>query len=153
MGRPTNSSNRTTIMNYKLNLDTWVTGTGTSLVGRGSSTLLNPQGYMCCLGQFAEQSGVPRHKLAGAGCPADLAPYEKAKIAWTVSPRSPHVSSRVAQRLISLNDAEYKLRESIKSRAEKIKAYVEENTDHTVEIIGTDVIPIPKVIPNNQEEN
>ena len=33
------------------------------VVGEGDTQLLNEGGYMCCLGQFCEQAGVPRDSL------------------------------------------------------------------------------------------
>lgn len=34
-----------------------------NIVGKGSTELLNKEGYMCCLGQFCQQAGVPRNDL------------------------------------------------------------------------------------------
>lgn len=41
-------------------------------LGRGETALLNKEGYMCCLGQFAEQAGVALERLF-AGDPEELA--------------------------------------------------------------------------------
>lgn len=39
---------------------------GESSLGRGETELLNKQGCMCCLGQFAEQAGINRKDLRNA---------------------------------------------------------------------------------------
>lgn len=41
-------------------------------LGDGDTQLLNYQGYMCCLGQFCEQAGVPRGALEGRYYPEVL---------------------------------------------------------------------------------
>lgn len=41
-------------------------------LGDGDTQLLNYQGYMCCLGQFCEQAGVPRRALEGRYYPEVL---------------------------------------------------------------------------------
>lgn len=41
--------------------------------GIGDTELLNSDNRLCCLGQWAEQAGVPRKELLGCSCPSDLA--------------------------------------------------------------------------------
>lgn len=41
-------------------------------LGEGQTMLLNAKGYMCCLGQFACQLGVPKTDLNGIGEPDEI---------------------------------------------------------------------------------
>lgn len=43
-----------------------------SIVGKGDTLLLNEEGFMCCLGQYCEQAGIPRDDLMGVGAPDSL---------------------------------------------------------------------------------
>lgn len=38
--------------------------------GKGDTFLCNEEGYMCCLGQFERQAGVPKDQLMGNDTPA-----------------------------------------------------------------------------------
>src|SRR5688572_2747286 len=40
--------------------------------GLGPVKLLNHDGFQCCLGQIAEQMGVPREELLDVGAPEDI---------------------------------------------------------------------------------
>lgn len=46
-------------MEFVLDVSKWVTPNS----GKGEIQLLNNEGYMCCLGQFSEQLGVPMASL------------------------------------------------------------------------------------------
>jgi hypothetical protein len=59
----------------KLTLDysKWICGEGGQYqVGKGESALLNKDGFMCCLGQWAVQLGVPQGAMLGIGEPESL---------------------------------------------------------------------------------
>jgi len=43
-----------------------------NVLGKGQTLLLNKNGYMCCLGQFASQLGVDTSLLKGAGEPDEI---------------------------------------------------------------------------------
>jgi hypothetical protein len=47
------------------------------VVGQGDTQLLNNEGYMCCLGQFCEQAGVPRDCLEDKEYPDSLSKAPK----------------------------------------------------------------------------
>jgi hypothetical protein len=50
----------------------WRTGaSGNSNTGVGSTSLLNDQGYMCCLGFFCLSAGLKENDVRGAGTPRD----------------------------------------------------------------------------------
>lgn len=56
-----------------LDCSTWRCGSnGKNKLGKGVTALLNNQGYMCCLGQFAEQLGVDESLLLNEGQPDDI---------------------------------------------------------------------------------
>lgn len=41
-------------------------------VGEGVASLLNDEGFQCCIGQWCEQLGAPRDMLSGRGEPSEL---------------------------------------------------------------------------------
>lgn len=52
----------------------WRTGAeGRYATGTGDTQLLNEDGFMCCLGFFCNQSGIPKTKLLDNGDPEDIA--------------------------------------------------------------------------------
>jgi hypothetical protein len=58
--------------NLKLDYTKWrCGGDGKSKLGEGRVCLLNPDGYMCCLGQFNQQAGKRLEDLEGF----DVLPY------------------------------------------------------------------------------
>lgn len=62
--------------NKKLILDyaKWHCGDGDEMngLGKGKVSLLNDEGYMCCLGQWCNQLGAPLDMLKGNGEPGEL---------------------------------------------------------------------------------
>lgn len=71
------------ILEFKLDLDKWICGKGQGFLspdsypvinslGKGETSLLNPQGFMCCLGQFCTQHGVDLLPTTLVGTPEDL---------------------------------------------------------------------------------
>jgi len=52
----------------------WRTGDNSrnKKTGVGSISLLNDAGYMCCLGMYCQQEGIPKEKLLGYRSPDQL---------------------------------------------------------------------------------
>lgn len=44
---------------------------GDHSLGEGPTKLLNEYGFMCCLGQFGQQMGVPEHEMDDMGEPCE----------------------------------------------------------------------------------
>lgn len=61
-------------MRFVIDRDKWRCGgmLGAYRLGLGETALLNPEGYMCCLGQVAAQCGVPLNNLKDTGEPVEL---------------------------------------------------------------------------------
>lgn len=58
---------------YTLDVSKWRCGqNGPNELGEGNTSLLNKEGFMCCLGQFAKQKGVSELNLLDNGEPSDL---------------------------------------------------------------------------------
>ncbi len=58
-----------------LDLKKWRCGYGGNSeckLGTGPTKLLNKKGKMCCLGQFAEQAGIPKASLLDVGMPGSI---------------------------------------------------------------------------------
>ena len=57
---------------YQLDVSKWRCGNESepnSFFGKGDTAMLNHEGYMCCLGQFAKQKGVAEHLLLDEATP------------------------------------------------------------------------------------
>jgi hypothetical protein len=57
---------------FILDYSIWRFGGMPNQFEKGATKLLNKQGYMCCLGQWCEQSGVPKDELLGHKDPSTL---------------------------------------------------------------------------------
>lgn len=58
---------------FVLDYTKWRSGReGKFQVGEGGTLLLNPKGFMCCLGQFSLQCGVSPKALLGRSTPGDM---------------------------------------------------------------------------------
>lgn len=56
-----------------LDIKTWRSGgSGKNRVGCGTTTLLNKEGYMCCLGQFCKQVGLKDDDILMRSSPDEL---------------------------------------------------------------------------------
>lgn len=59
---------------YTLDFDLWRCGDageqGHNALGTGATLMLNKEGFMCCLGQFAAQKGVDAEHLVRSSCPS-----------------------------------------------------------------------------------
>ena len=58
-------------MKYTIDRKTWRRGGDKYDEKFGETSLLNPQGFMCCLGQCLLQEGIEEDKLLNVGDPAD----------------------------------------------------------------------------------
>ena len=59
---------------YTLDVSKWRSGGhGEYKLGEGETCMLNSEGYMCCLGQFATQKDVNVHHLLGRADPENVA--------------------------------------------------------------------------------
>lgn len=66
-------------MKYVLDVAKWKCGrTGRNALGDGLTGLLNPEGFSCCLGQFAQQMGVPEKYLKGCSYPSSVSRKDQA---------------------------------------------------------------------------
>ncbi len=75
-------------MKLKLDYKIWRCG-GYSIginskLGVGDTSLLNEQGYMCCLGQWCKQLGVPEDKLKARQSPQNISDISKYTDIFTI---------------------------------------------------------------------
>jgi hypothetical protein len=98
-------------LSHKLNEET--------TAGRGATSLLNEEGYMCCLGQFSAQCGMPEPLLLNVGMPTALTEMR----AQTPSTFFLHSISRACQ-FSNINDSH------ITSITEKVRRIGEELAKH-----------------------
>lgn len=101
-------------MQYVLDVEKWICGGGSHneneacSTGIGMSQMLNRDGYMCCLGQFAVQKGVSEKALRGAGTPVGASTHLKTLDETTIydatflTPDGSH--TELAKKLMSVND-------------------------------------------------
>lgn len=70
-------------MELILDFETWRAGGGTiyqsheNKIGEGRTELCNKEGFMCCLGQWALQSGFDQGQVMGNDEPADLSNQQR----------------------------------------------------------------------------
>lgn len=86
----------------ELDYDKWVCGDdfvkdGKYSSGYGVTQLLNANGYMCCLGQFCEQAGIPKSCLLFLCDGSDIVAHTTYKVT-TID------STKFEQYAISIND-------------------------------------------------
>lgn len=98
-------------MNYELDMKVWRCGGdefGTNGLGSGETAMLNDQGYMCCLGQFAAQAGVGKSYLLGQVDPSTVGDaLRDAKKKWRYDDsflNGENFISHLASNLIHIND-------------------------------------------------
>jgi hypothetical protein len=65
-------------MDFVIDRAKWRCGGGWRQRGKGLTMLQNTEGYMCCLGQFCDQLGVP--DLEGLYVPSDVPEYRNTQI-------------------------------------------------------------------------
>ena len=97
--------------------------------GRGFTELLNYNGYMCCLGQFCEQAGVPQKNLRGIATPiklvyAGMIGYEKYKVGGlVVGGEGKEELTGFSLAAMPINDDSYT---SVATKVQNLKALCEE---------------------------
>ena len=126
-------------MNYILDYSTWRCGGDVDgHLGEGQTALLNEEGYMCCLGQFALQiEGVEEKNILNEGEPGELGkqydPVFVKKEEVEYDDEYEYSNTELADELIKINDAHettprYKINE-IKKALKK--------QGHELEVINT----------------
>jgi hypothetical protein len=86
--------------NLKLDYTKWrCGGDGKSKLGEGRVCLLNPDGYMCCLGQFNQQAGKRLEDLEGF----DVLPYG-VKVKELTDQANHTGLSALAEQAVEIND-------------------------------------------------
>ncbi len=110
-------------MKFTLDVSKWICGDGRSNagngVGEGPSRMLNYDGYMCCLGQFAKQEGCSEDELKHR-----LTPNEVGKYYSSVFQINRTIDSALALGLMEINDAfETKVQTKIRNIRKKLKEH------------------------------
>lgn len=75
-------------------------------LGKRPTLLLNGTGHMCCLGQLAEQMGVPREKLYGIGMPSKLDKESSRMLAGFLVTHGNLAPTPLALAAVAVNDNE-----------------------------------------------
>lgn len=115
-------------MKFVIDRSKWRCGhDGKHKLGKGDTLLLNFDGYMCCLGQICEQSGIPKNTLIGVNFPSNLF-YHTEKISWLLrsSHKYPYLEFTTVNDNITITNEE---------REEKIK-HIAAKYGHEVEFIN-----------------
>lgn len=99
------------IKEYTLYINLWrCGGEGSHRLGSGYTRMLNDEGYMCCLGQFALQAGASPAMIMDTIDPIDVATrkgvaYDHNMV--VVGENGEFENSLLAQYLVELNDSEW----------------------------------------------
>lgn len=96
----------------------------TGMIGKGGTLLLNDEGYMCCLGQWSLQCGVPPSYLIEQGEPMDIDPSYR-----------PSFEGNFVKKAISINDEENINKET---RITKLKNLTNEY-GYSLEVIESEI--------------
>lgn len=108
-------------------------------LGLGFTSMLNDEGRMCCLGQFARQAGVSDNYLLGEDCPVGVADkmgraYDTNFVVPASAPATEEeeydlfVHTALANRLMNINDDEKT------TIAEKVSAIREALESHGIQL-------------------
>ncbi len=90
---------------YTIDVDKWVCGEWKlGKHSRGSSMLLNRQGYMCCLGQICQQSGIKKSRLEHQYGPEGLDKTRRRKVPFLINNNSISLCSDLASEAMDIND-------------------------------------------------
>lgn len=93
----------------KLTIDRniWRRGGSSNDILHGDTRLLNEQGFMCCLGFFCEQAGIPKNYL-DTGEPFDIGPSQYLdlipELATPLEEEDGYVNTILTTRAIQIND-------------------------------------------------
>ena len=114
---------------YKLDVSTWRCGNPAfppSYIGKGDTFMLNDEGYMCCLGQFAKQKNVSDEHLLKKSTPMGV--DIKYDPAFCLSDRN----TRLSRILMDINDC---ILTTPKEKVISIQKELE-NYGHTLTVIN-----------------
>lgn len=127
-------------MKYILDVSKWRCGEGdekenkTNNLGFGQTELLNDEGYMCCLGQFAKQVGVSDSSLKGNAVPSDVGfVYDETFVEEIVTG---YKDKSLANILMNINDNEDT---SIEEKIQLIKEELEE-CGHSLKVVNLEYL-------------
>jgi len=128
-------------LKYILDVSKWRCGEdGQYRLHKGRTKMLNTKGYMCCLGQFAEQLGIDAEDLEGADAPRNVA----ANLGRRYDPEMVHFlrggdsifNTRLAKDLMDINDNED---DKPLEKIDNIRNRLEEE-GHTLEVINENLL-------------
>lgn len=91
---------------YTLDYSKWRAGGASCLfsaIGTGPTQMLNAQGFMCCLGQFAIQDGFSKEEILNKNSPAFLKKSYKFFIE-DATPEFGFSNNSLSEALMTLND-------------------------------------------------
>lgn len=123
-------------MEYILDVAKWRCGDiGPNKLGKGGTAMLNEEGCMCCLGQFAKGCGVTDKQLLNFGTPETVSKTINNR--YDTSFINEHnENTPLALNLIRINDA---FDTTPKQKVEKIKELLEEY-GHALEVINEELL-------------
>lgn len=126
-------------MNFILDCQTWRCGRdygGNFQMGIGRTTLLNDEGFSCCVGQFMQQCGVPRENLLNVSAACGVVSSEEKNIF-----RKGTEDILLSARLYGINDdSNATTRFSVKEKIDKIRNLLIQE-GHTLVVINEEYIP------------
>lgn len=125
-------------MEYVLDVSKWRCGNGGPFsMGKGFTRMLNPEGYMCCLGQFALQAGVSQTQLLNKGHPANLRySYDESFCIAPYDDKGDTFNTDLAGTLMKINDME---ETTPKEKIERICSVLE-SEGHTLKVINDGIL-------------
>lgn len=103
-------------------------------LGEGDSSLLNEEGYMCCLGQFALQADIPKDQLLDKLLPCCL--YENYDSNFIDCTDRVYDITLLAQKLININDS---TTTTVKSKISQIREVLD-SYGITLHVINEEVL-------------
>ena len=121
---------------YKLDVSKWRSGEyfDPNCTGEGDASMLNEEGYMCCLGQFAKCKGVSDEELSGTDTPEEL--YTRINRRYDQAFVHNAKDTKLTNKLIKINDATHEFSDlTPKQRVDAIRAELKKH-GHTLSVIG-----------------
>lgn len=115
------------VKTYTLYIPKWRCGSDSARqnarLGLGETRMLNEQGYMCCLGQFAAQAGVAPSELLGVNGPCGVGRlYDPNFVKQTTITRT-FYGTDLAIELVKINDC---VEQDIWAKVSTIESLLEE---------------------------
>jgi len=116
-----------------LDISKWRCGLDSdNALGKGPTKLLNKEGYMCCLGQFALQLGYSELSIKNQGMPSDIG-TKSDKDHLLVDERGLEFSIKAA----AINDDEFT---TPKQKIRQLKELCEKY-GYTLQVVNEDLLP------------